>query len=83
MMGSMVSNGYLLLFTCWFLFVFGLMTIFNFVEIPLYVDGDVSPIRSYYPCILILTCTVVFFVWLFFNWLGLKYFRHSPSAMRR
>ncbi|EPX74986.1 uncharacterized protein SOCG_02465 [Schizosaccharomyces octosporus yFS286] len=82
-MDSTVLNGYVLLFCSWALFVFGLMSVFGFIDIPILVDGDSSPIHAYYPCLIILTVTVAFFIWLFFNWLGLKYFRHSPSAMRR
>lgn len=35
---------------------------------------------GYYPCLAILSLTIVAWSWALINWLGLKYFRHSPGT---
>ncbi|EQC53028.1 hypothetical protein SJAG_06383 [Schizosaccharomyces japonicus yFS275] len=75
--------GYAILAITWSIFVFGMIFVLGLIRVPIYIDGKSSPIQSYYPCLLVLMFTVVALVWVSFNWLGLKYFRHSPSAVKR
>jgi len=80
--------GYILLGTTWIFFILGIGGVCGVWEwslrplqqpgAKLVVKGDEALAMSgYYSALMVLTGAVVAWIWVVFNWVGMKYFRHN------